>query len=435
MTKHNRTNTAISSAVKNILPAAFALFLITGCQDGKDKFDNKIFYDATGLKTEIRVAVDEQVETMTTPVTIAVAQPMSTDLNIDFKESPELLETYRKAYYDPEAELLPSDHYDMTTLKGVISAGAVSTGEIDFKFMNLKEGQGLDYSKKYVLPVTISAQGIDVLERSKTMYFVVRKASLVNVAPDMASNCAWPDWETFSQVEHLENFTLEALVLGRAFNNESQVHTIMGVEDHFLIRSGDAGMPGNQIQVAWAYKDEKGKTFRGGLTGSNMQLKPDVWYHLAVTFDGGEDHPEGAEIKVYFNGKLRQSKICSAEDDNKKQVPIKEVNFMVKHSDESNGKPRCFWIGYSYDKDRSFQGMMSEVRLWNKALTEDELNAKNHFYKLYPEAETGLFTEDLLAYWRFSEGKGGVIKDLSVYGHDLKADHDFVWYPVDLPIE
>lgn len=425
------------------LPAAARYFVYTfavcasvaGCQRDKGNFDNKMFIDAENLRNEVRVAVDENVESVTKTIAVSVAQPLSEDIEIRFINSPELLNTYREAYYDKEAELLPAEHYDLSELKGVIKAGNVSTGDISLKFNKLREGQGLDYSKRYVLPVSIEAEGIDALARAKTMYFVVRKAALVNVVAEMQSNCAWPEWGAFDKVENMENFTLECLLLGHAFDNKSQVHTIMGVEDHFLIRSGDAGLAGNQIQIAWAYKNEEQKTFRGNITAANMQLKADQWYHLAVTFEGGEKHPDGGIIKIYLNGKLRQQGICKAADDSQKEVPIKAINFKVPHSDESDGKPRCFWIGYSYDKDRSFNGMMSEVRVWNKALTEEEINSESHFYKLYPDADSQLFPDSLVAYWKFNEGKGSKIKDWSGNNNDLTADHDFVWYPVDLPIK
>lgn len=431
----NNMTHKVHHVVSVLAGAIFSLFMFAGCERGGDGFDNMLFIDADNLKNEVRVALDENVETITKDMVVSMARPLAYDVEISFSESPELLDTYRQAYYDPEAKLLPSGHYDLTSLKAVIKAGNISTGNVALQFCNLKEGQGLDYDKCYVLPVTISAEGMETLPRARTMYFVVRKASLVNIAADMASNCAWPEWDGFQEVNDMTHFTFEALVLGHAFKNQSQVHTIMGIEDKFLIRSGDAGLPGNQLQIAWAYKSDEDKTYRGGITAANMQLKPDVWYHLAVTFDGGEDKENGAEIKVYINGKVRQSGFCNATNDDKELIPIKSVNFMVKHSDESQYQPRCFWVGYSYDKERSFNGMMSEIRVWSKTLSESEINAPNHFYKLYPDAITKEFPKELVAYWKFNEAKGKTVKDYSSYGKDLTADHDFLWYPVDLPIK
>ena len=73
--------------------------------------------------------------------------------------------------------------------------------------------------------------------------------------------------------------------------------------------------------------------------------------------------------------------------------------------------------------------MIAEARLWNRVLTHEEINAPNHFYKLYPSE----IDESLLAYWKFCEGFGQKVKDYSIYGKDLEADHTILWYPVELP--
>jgi hypothetical protein len=73
--------------------------------------------------------------------------------------------------------------------------------------------------------------------------------------------------------------------------------------------------------------------------------------------------------------------------------------------------------------------MIAEARLWDRVLTPEEINAPNHFYKLYPED----IDESLLAYWKFNEGTGKAVKDWSLYGKDLEAENTLIWYPVQLP--
>ena len=81
-------------------------------------------------------------------------------------------------------------------------------------------------------------------------------------------------------------------------------------------------------------------------------------------------------------------------------VGTSSVNFGVKHSDESDGKPRCFWIGYSYASDRYFDGQISEVRIWNKALTPEEVNAPDRFYQV------AAASDGLEASWKIDAGAG-----------------------------
>lgn len=402
------------------------LFLVSCLGDGED-FENKLFIEGESLVREVRVAVDEGVDELDRTFTLSLARPLAQELKISFRRDDSLLETYRQANADPTAELLPESCCDLSSLGASIPAGAVSSSEVKVSFRGLS---GLDYGNSHVLPLSVEASDVPVLERSGTVWFVVREASLVNVVADLTSNKAWPDWGAWEKVKDLRKFTMEALINCRAFNNESSIMTVMGIEDHFLIRIGDVTIPKNQIQVALAYRDEVGNSInRADVTSAALQLKADRWYHLAVTFDKGY-------VKVYLDGKLRaeadKSVIGSRIDGDTEQsvpIPFTGVDFSAAHSDEMDGKPRCFWVGYSYDDGRDFDGMMAEVRLWGKVLSEEEINAPNHFYKLYP----GQIDGSLLAYWKFDDGAGATVKDHSTYAKDLSADHALGWYGVNLP--
>ena len=405
-----------------IFAAALAL---VGCSKQDGSFENKMFIKADSYRSEVRVATDEGVKTLKRSLSVAIAQPLENDIDVKVVKSPELLETYRKAWYEPAAELLPDENCDLEGLSTVLRGGDVASKDIELTFTGLDK---LDYSKVYVLPVTIVSDGVAVLERAKTMYYVVKEASLVNYVADLKGNRSWPVWDNWDQVKNLEAFTMEALINCHAFNNESKILTVMGVEDHFLVRIGDVTIPANQIQIACAYKDvEGGSTLRADLTDPSLQLKVDRWYHLAVTFNKGY-------IQVYLDGRLRAEKdltnIGTVVRDGV-QIPIefKAVDFSAPHSDESDGKPRCFWIGYSYDSKRCLDGMIAEARLWNKVLSAEEINAPNHFYKLYPSD----INASLLAYWKFDDAAGKAVKDYSIYGNNLSSDHDILWRPVSLP--
>ncbi len=402
-----------------------AILALVGCSKQDGSFENKMFIKADSYRSEVRVATDEGVKTLKRNLSVAIAQPLENDIDVKVVKSPELLETYRKAWYEPTAELLPDENCNLEGLSTVLRGGDVASKDIELTFTGLDK---LDYSKVYVLPVTIVSDGVAVLERAKTMYYVVKEASLVNYVADLKSNRSWPVWDNWDKVKNLETFTMEALINCHAFNNESKILTVMGVEDHFLVRIGDVTIPANQIQIACAYKDvEGGSTLRADLTDPSLQLKVDRWYHLAVTFNKGY-------IKVYLDGRLRAEKdltnIGTVVRDGV-QIPIefKAVDFSAPHSDESDGKPRCFWIGYSYDSKRCLDGMIAEARLWNKVLSAEEINAPNHFYKLYPSD----INASLLAYWKFDDAAGKAVKDYSIYGNNLSSDHDILWRPVSLP--
>ncbi len=411
----------MKNTIKYFMTAGvMACLSFTACQTNDDShdFDNKVFITADQFNEQVLVQTDEGVTVLTTGFQVGLAEPESQDVEVSFRSAPDLLDKYRLAYYDEAAELLPEGHCNAPQLNTVIAAGNMVSDYLQFEFTGLDR---LDYSRNYVYPVTIeSTSGIGVLESAGTMYFVIREASLINVVADLKDNCAWPDWENFTEVQDMETFTMEALVKPTAFNNSSSVHTIMGIEDHFLIRVGDVTIPKNQLQVATCRIDTENNTsFRESVSNSTMALNLDRWYHIAVTFDHGVTN-------VYIDGKLKGTGDFSGGN-----IQMTSANFMVKHSDESNNKPRCFWIGYSYDNNRSWDGSISEVRIWNRALTEEEINAPNHFYKI--KTDDPQQTAGLVAYWKFNEGSGNVIKDYSGYGNDLSTASSVVWKNVSLP--
>lgn len=195
------------------------------------------------------------------------------------------------------------------------------------------------------------------------------------------------DFKGAPVVNSINVLSYEALVCATGFPR--MINTVMGTEGQFLIRCGDAGYPGNKIQIA---------TNAGNVNpGDGAVLPTNEWIHIAVTMS--ETH-----ICTYVNG-----------------VKIHETakNTWVNISD--------FHLGKSWDNGRAFTGYMAEMRVWNKALTEAEINAENHFYNVDPK------TPGLIAYWRCDDGSGNVLAD-AVNGYNCNGNWsgDGVWGPMPL---
>ena len=402
--------------------------VLSGCQSSESAhhFENKVFIEADSYAHRLMVQTDEGVTELDYDLTVGMALPKEEDVTVQLARQPELLDNYRNAYYDYTAEILPAENYDLGDLKAVIPAGSVQSEAITLNFTNLDK---LDYSRNYVVPVSISdAGGEGILESGKTIYLVVREASLINAVADIDDNRAWVEWKNKTPLQNMEEFTLEALVNANSFTNE-EISTIMGIEDNFLIRTGDNLHAKNQLNIAYGKDIGEDENARGSLFVEKPLLETGQWYHIAVTFDRGY-------IKVYVDGKLVAEKEASVEGGE----VLESVDFTTGESinasgrpDEDEGRPRAFWFGFSYSTKeptaRDFDGMIAEARIWNKALTESEINAENHFYKiLNPEQE-----ENLVAYWKFCDGQGNAVKDYSVNGNNLKADNAITWIDVELP--
>lgn len=144
----------------------------------------------------------------------------------------------------------------------------------------------------------------------------------------------------------MKQFTAECLVRFDKFGK--LISSIMGIEGHFLLRVGDAGIADNQLQIAAS----------PNLTSSDLAIPTGEWLHIAMTFNEGD-------VTVYYNGKQVYAG----------HTNMSEVNWGQTQTNEGNG----FWIGHSYNYDRWLEGNISEVRIWNKVLTKEEINAKDHF--------------------------------------------------------
>ena len=281
-------------------------------------------------------------------------------------------------------------------------------------------------SATITLAQTDAKEGEEPLNRVLT---ITQVSSLISWAADMTGNRLFPKWDgTAEKLGYASAVTLEAMINIDEFN-QNGISTVMGIEGDFLLRFGDSA-PDNVLQVA---------TMNGNYD-VEFEFETNRWYHLAVTFT--QDASYYANVAVYIDGQKKGEKLNWQMKGGGSWWgdPVRQgINFSKDWSYEPNGK-RCFWMGYSYDANRDLKGKMTEIRIWNKVLTEEEINAPNHFYTVDPKSE-GLYS-----YWKFTEGQGSTIEDATgngnkLYGetnvrkqgNDNKGDEGIKWVEVALP--
>jgi len=366
--------------------ATSCLLLITSCQENSENFDNKVFIKSA---VKVNILLKGNVESVEYIIQTAIAKPEDRNIRITYMDNLGLVDQYNEAYYE-QAIALPEDCYEIPGLVTEIPAGSVKADDLTILFKNLSL---LDKDLVYVLPVSITEANITVLERSRTTYFVFRGAALINTVANISKNKLRPQFTNAMALENLKQITVEALV--RIDKYGKLISTVMGIEGKFLIRIGDAGIPDNQIQLA---------TSSGNITDVNWTIETGEWVHLAMTFDSSN----GA-TNVYING-----------------VKKGDTKFSNYRSNIGWGNSN-FWVGYSYDDNRFLDGDVCEYRIWNRVLTPEEINAKDHFYVVNPDSD------GLVAYWKFDEGEGIIVKDYTENKNNLKASNPLTWKAVELP--
>lgn len=321
-----------------------------------------------------------------------LAQPAEKTCRITYYPTPSLLEQY-KAIYKPTkpVEVLSKEYYDLPDGVSIVQQGGVKGSPVKVLFKNLTN---LDREKVYILPFHASSSDIQLLESQATHYFVLKGAALINtVASGKENYFGIANGANYPKLNGLTQMTAEALIKVNKFGR--LISTIMGIEGAFLLRIGDAGVPDNQLQVATSF---------GNLTDAAWVIPTGRWVHVAMTLDG-------SELNVYIDGVKKGST---------KHSSVSYVNWDARGD-------RGFYIGYSYENNRYLDGDFSECRVWNRALSQEEIQSKDHFYSVDPASE------GLVAYWKFNEGEGNVIKDATANHYHLRAASAVTWSDVELP--
>ena len=373
-----------------LLMSACAIGLAACAGDGieESSFDSKVYIN-TEKQSTLLIKPGEASYTKT--LQAALPKPLDHDITVRFAADLSKVNEYNADYKD-NALPLPEANYKFTTPEAQIPAGTVRSTQAVIDFVDVDK---LDRDKRYVLPVRIvDAGGCAVLERSATTYYIFKGAALINVVANMERNFCTVKWNgnvTFSEL------TFEALAYAKSFTNpesSNDILSLMGIEGYFLLRTGDVLYPG-QLMLStgsnWPGKDQ------------SKVLPANEWLHIALTFDKGH-------VIMYINGKPQ------SEGD----ISIRQVNLKSLGSDDQG-----FRIGASWDNNRWWVGEMSEMRVWSKVRTQEEIAA--NFYHVDPKSE------GLVAYWKFDEGEGKTIHDRTGNGNDAEANTDITWVPVELP--
>ncbi|MDO8539236.1 MAG: FG-GAP-like repeat-containing protein, partial [Opitutaceae bacterium] len=190
---------------------------------------------------------------------------------------------------------------------------------------------------------------------------------------------------TYATVPH--NAVFDAIETANAVTLEAWIYIRSWPQGYFLIfdkyeQTGDWG---------WAFAIQNGG---GGISfwnGANTRATSDVtpslniWHHVAVVYD----HAAGASaVRFYLDGALIATKAS----------PGALLN--------TDGEPA--YIGFSPGGgDEYSNGPISEIRLWNRALTTAEIQAN------YAAANLAGSETNLVGLWRFDEGSGVVGVDSS----------------------
>ncbi len=378
--------------------AAVAM-IFSGCNNGEE-FNDAVFMTGTLTSSNVRFLVDGQSEMA---LTVSSSAKASSDVTIEVKATPEMLEAYNKKT-GRNYQLPPEDAYSIEGGKVVIKSGTAQSTQVKLS----ADGDKLQEGVGYCLPVSIaSVEGADLqpIESARTAYILFTK--VINIkAANLGGNGGfdikgfWISQNENSPVQDLKAMTLEMKVLPVSFprttSGDAGIASLCGCEENFLFRFGDgAGFATNKLQLAKGsignptHPDQK-EHFD---TKIDKEFPTGHWLHFAAVYDGHF-------LRIYLDGEL----IHSVESQGG------SINLSMAY--DGHSWDDGFSIGRSTGYKRYFNGYVSECRVWNVARTLDEI--ENGICYIDPTSE------GLVAYWRFNGEvqDDGTVRDETGHGYD-----------------
>ncbi|MFB0553020.1 MAG: LamG domain-containing protein [Phycisphaerae bacterium] len=163
----------------------------------------------------------------------------------------------------------------------------------------------------------------------------------------------------------------------------------------------------NTWEAFMAKGDDSYRTSRGGGTGDATHMGisgtsvggGNGWFNGTVIVTGGQWHHmaatyDGAEGRIYIDGVLDVTSPGTG------QINISNYDFWIGNNSQQTG--------------RFFHGLLDDVRIYDGALTEEQIQAV--MMPIPEPVDPG--TEGLLARWPCDEGEGAVVSDASGNGRD-----------------
>lgn len=113
----------------------------------------------------------------------------------------------------------------------------------------------MEIDATYLCPLSIGgAEGVGIMNGSRTMYYLVRRSSAITTAMNLKNvYVAVPGFDkgspTADVVNNLTAITMEAIIRINQFDDETNISSIMGIEQYLCVRLGDVDFPRQQLQV------------------------------------------------------------------------------------------------------------------------------------------------------------------------------------------
>lgn len=350
---------------------ALAAAILTGCDAEMPSLENSVYIAEAESDMAVSVTLDE--EAVSVPVTVRAMQPVSGDVRVGLAVDEAVLEAYNERYTQ-SYELLPEEFYRFDKTESVIPQAQVSAEPFVLELMPLSE-ELLTSGKKYAVPVTITSEGLGTLSASRSFVYLISSPIITDVVVfsnrdtrllfPVDNNVMTNKW-SFEFLLNVNSLHITNVMMFGMWTTTST-----GGAYEIFTRFGDVMIDPDQFQAK----------IQGNPCNSVTHFKGGEWYHIAGVSDG-------KDFTLYVNGVKDNS------------IPY----------DGATIKLDDFYFGW---EGGYYTIKLSELRLWSRALSADEIT--NNKYAVDPTSE------GLVGYWKLND-KANQLKDSTGQNPDAGAD-------------
>ncbi|MCF7810907.1 T9SS type A sorting domain-containing protein [bacterium] len=246
------------------------------------------------------------------------------------------------------------------------------------------------------------------MKKSTVIFLFVSLIAFCVIEQSFARNAVRFNRENLERIEIPDSETLD--IEGQAITLEAWIKApeLEHIEQTFLNKENSYELKVDRGTVSVAIMAEFGPEPWGWEWLGYAEIRENEWEHVAATYDG-------EYVRVYVNGEE-----CSADT----------LRGDIQPSDSS----LFFGNRPILEFDRPYNGDLDEVRIWNIVRSPEEINETMNV--LLTGEEDGL-----VGYWRFDEGEGQEVHDLSpnqnngFFGtEEGEDDEDPTWVESDAPV-
>lgn len=338
---------------------------------------------------------------------ITLDKPTATTMLCSIDENRDLVEAYNKNHGTLYKQM-PTSIYSLVGTNGIIKAGETKSNTLSILFTSL---YGLTEGEKYLLPI------VTILDASVADQFQItdKSVSYLSISSDFKIDyIPGLDMRTYSTSMYTKlnlpnneiviidenTHTFEMMIYPYSWHSGTNYIGTWSGND---INNNNEAFSGCELRVTGTSGASNIGNRQADLTlaNNNIIIKPNQWNLISVTCDGTKTG-QNTEIayRLYINGELVSEKAPS-----KRFGPTSSQRFKVGYT----------LTGMQFGMSSSsyyFDGLISEIRMWKKCLTEEEIRANLR------EVKSPSSTE-MYAYWKLDEGEGNILKDSSGNGRNL----------------